>query len=73
MVNVAVWAFHGENDRNVPVSGSRDVIEAMKRSGGNPKYTEFDGAGHDIWNYVVTTPGVFEWMFEQRKAMSNEQ
>lgn len=73
MVDVAVWAFHGEDDPNVPVSGSRDVIAAIKKSGGNPKYTEFSGAGHNIWHYVTTTPGVFEWMFEQEKSVSSEQ
>lgn len=67
MVDVAVWAFHGEDDRNVPVSGSRDMISAIKKSGGNPQYTEFAGSGHDIWYYVTITPGVFEWLFEQRK------
>jgi hypothetical protein len=67
MVDVAVWAFHGENDRNVPVSGSRDMIQGIRKSGGDPKYTEFSGAGHDIWHYVTTTPGVFDWLFEQKR------
>ncbi|HTF17875.1 MAG TPA: hypothetical protein VK658_07370 [Chryseolinea sp.] len=67
MVDVAVWAFHGEDDRNVPVSGSRDIIAAIKKSGGSPRYTEFPDSGHDIWHYVTTTPGVFEWLFEQKR------
>ncbi|MPR33332.1 alpha/beta hydrolase-fold protein [Salmonirosea aquatica] len=33
MTGVAVWAFHGTLDRNVPVSGSRDVIGAIKKAG----------------------------------------
>ena len=68
MVDVAVWAFHGENDPGVPVSGSRDMIAAIKKSGGNPKYTEFEGAGHDIWHYVTITPGVLDWLFEQKRG-----
>lgn len=68
MVNVAVWAFHGEDDINVPVSGSRDMIAAIKRSGGNPKYTEFEGEGHNIWHFVTQTPGVMDWMFEQKRS-----
>ena len=67
IVDVDVWAFHGEDDINVPVSGSRDMIAAIKKSGGNPKYTEFEGAGHDIWGYITKTPGVLEWLFEQRR------
>ena len=68
LVNVAVWAFHGEDDINVPVSGSRDMIAAIKKSGGDPKYTEFEGAGHDIWHYVTITPGVLDWLFEQKRG-----
>jgi hypothetical protein len=67
IIDVDVWAFHGENDINVPVSGSRDMIAAIKKSGGNPKYTEFEGAGHDIWGYITKTPGVLDWMFEQKR------
>ena len=68
IVNVAVWAFHGEDDMGVPVSGSRDMIAAIKKSGGNPKYTEFEGAGHDIWQYVTITPGVLDWLFAQKRV-----
>jgi len=30
VVDVTVWAFHGEFDKNVPVSGSRDMIKAIE-------------------------------------------
>jgi hypothetical protein len=66
-VDVAIWAFHGENDINLPVTGSRDMIAMIKKSGGNPKYTEFEGAGHDIWGYITKTPGVLDWLFEQKR------
>lgn len=42
---VAVWAFHGKNDKNVPVSGSRDMISALERAGSHPKYSEFPDEG----------------------------
>lgn len=67
IVNVSVWAFHGALDKNVPVSGSRDMIDAMKKVGGNPKYTEFPNSAHNIWHEVTQTNGLWEWLFEQRK------
>jgi hypothetical protein len=66
IVNVAVWAFHGAQDKNVPVSGSRDMIKAMKKAGGNPKYTEFQHEGHNIWYQVSITPGLWDWLFAQK-------
>jgi hypothetical protein len=65
--DVSVWAFHGALDRNVPVNGSRDMIEAIKKAGGDPKYTEFPDKAHNIWYEVTQTPGLWEWLFEQRK------
>lgn len=68
LTKVPIWAFHGEKDMNVPVSGSRGVIEAIKKAGGNPIYTEFPGKAHDITKEVMATPGLLDWLFEQRKA-----
>lgn len=66
MLDVAVWAFHGANDRNVPVTGSREMIEAIRKAGGNPRYTESPNAGHS-WKFVEDTPGVLEWLFAQKR------
>jgi predicted peptidase len=67
MVHVSVWAFHGAKDRNVPVSGSRDIIAEMKKSGGKPKYTEYPEGGHNIWEDVRKTPGLLDWLFAQKQ------
>lgn len=64
---VAVWAFHGAKDRNVPVAGSRGMIEAMRRSGQNPKYTEYPDEGHNIWYQVSNTAGLWDWLFAQKR------
>jgi predicted peptidase len=66
-IHVAVWAFHGAKDRNVPVINSRNMINAIKNAGGNPKYTEFPNEGHNIWNMVSTTPGLLDWLFAQHR------
>lgn len=67
IASIPVWAFHGEEDTAVPVRFSRDMISAMEAAGGDPKYTEFADAGHNIWEQVKATPGLLEWMFAQKK------
>jgi hypothetical protein len=67
IVDIPVWAFHGEEDNLVPVRLSRDMIDAMRKAGGNPKYTEFPDAGHNIWGQVAGTPGLLDWLFAQRR------
>lgn len=68
-----IWVFHGADDPIVPVSGSRDMVRAIRAAGGKPRYTEYAGAGHVIFAGVfnVDAPSadnVFQWLFAQRKA-----
>ena len=62
----AVWAFHGEKDDVISVDFSRNMIAAVKKAGGNPRYTEYKGVGHDIWETVFKEPELEEWLFAQR-------
>ncbi|HEY7119341.1 MAG TPA: DUF4038 domain-containing protein [Tepidisphaeraceae bacterium] len=66
--NVPIWAFHGSNDTIVPVSGSRNMIAALRAAGGNPKYTEIAGGGHVIWNPIYNDPSntLYSWLFSQQ-------
>ena len=67
ITEMAIWAFHGEEDLNVPVYHSRNMIKAIRQSGGEPKYTEFAGEGHGIWYFVKNTPGLWDWLFSQQQ------
>ena len=64
---VPVWAFHGAKDKNVPVSGSRNMITAIRKAGGQPRYTEYPDAAHSIWEDVEQTPGLLDWLFKQHR------
>ena len=66
LVNVPIWAVHGDADPIVPVDTSRTMIEVIRAAGGNPKYTELRGVGHDSWTPAYADLGVIPWMFEQR-------
>ena len=69
LVGVPVWAWHGDADDVVPVARSRRMIEAIRRAGGEPKYTELAGVGHDSWTPAYNDPaGLVPWMFAQRRA-----
>ncbi len=66
--DIAIWAFHGEADSTVPVSGTRDMVEALKLVGGNVKATYFKGVGHNCWTNAYATDGLVEWLFMQKKT-----
>jgi len=61
-----VWAFHGAADEIIPVSESRNMVAALKRRGGNVRYTEYPGVGHDAWDRAYADPNLAHWMLEQK-------
>ena len=67
--NVGIWAIHGALDPTVPVSGSRDMAQALEAAGAtNFTYTELPENEHDVWTYTYGNPDIFTWLFAQTKA-----
>lgn len=67
LVDVPLWVFHGDADPAVPVERSRNMVEAVRKAGGHPKYTEYPGVEHDSWTQTYADPnGLLPWLFEQR-------
>ena len=73
--NTPVWAFHGSADDVVPVQTTRDMVTAVKKAGGNVKYTEVAGGDHFIWPAAYEDSSLYEWMFNQKlgSAATDEQ
>ena len=67
LVSLPIWAFHGAEDRLVPVERSRDMIAAIRKAGGRPVYTEYEGVGHDSWTPTYKNNAVLDWLFAQRR------
>jgi len=63
-----LWAFHGAADASVPVAESRTRIEALRKAGGQPFYTEYGGVDHNVWEWAFTEPALIGWLFGQRRA-----
>lgn len=67
MKGTPIWAFHGDQDKAVPVQRSRDMVAAIKKIDGNVKYTEYPGVGHDSWIKAYGDPELLKWMLAQKK------
>ncbi len=66
--DIPIWAFHGRDDSVVPISGSREVVNAIQAAGGRAILTAFDRVGHNSWDYVFEEqPFVYDWLFAQRR------
>lgn len=67
-LDAPVWNFHGDADKTVPVTLSRDRIAARKKAGGHPLYTEYAGVDHNVWEWAYTEPELPRWLFAQRRG-----
>jgi predicted peptidase len=66
IANIPVWIFHGGNDDVVKTARSRNIVDALKKAGGTPKYTEYPGVGHGCWDQAYQEKDLFPWLFGQR-------
>jgi predicted peptidase len=64
---VPCWCFHGADDPAVRVGNSRLMIDALKKAGGDPKYTEFPGVQHNCWDLAYSSDDLWNWLWEQRR------
>jgi len=67
IAKVPQWIFHGDKDTAVPVDSSRTMVEALKTAGGEPKYTEYPGVGHNSWDKAYGDPELYTWLFAQKR------
>jgi predicted peptidase len=67
IAHIPIWCFHGDADKAVPVEGSRSMIAAIKEAGGDPKYTEYPGVGHNSWDNAYDTDELYSWLLEQKR------
>jgi hypothetical protein len=44
------------------------MVEALKKAGGHPKYTEYPGVGHNSWDRAYAEPGLRKWLFAQKRG-----
>ena len=61
-----VWLFHGAEDRVVPVTESRRMVEALKAAGGQVRYSEYEGVGHNVWLQALGEPELLPWLLSQQ-------
>ena len=67
LTKVPVWCFHGAKDMSVPIEEDQRMVDALKKAGGNVKFTIYPEAGHDCWTETYNNPEFFEWLLGQKK------
>lgn len=75
MRNVPVWAFHGDADGTVNISGSRSMVDALNacipQPSATPRFTVYPGVGHDSWTRTYNGSAghdIYAWLLSHRRV-----
>jgi len=70
LTHLPLWVWHGDRDNVVKTQRSRDMVAAITKAGGKPKYTEQPNTGHGVWTAAYANVAVWTWMFAQIKGVA---
>jgi predicted esterase len=65
--NLPMWVIHATRDEAVMPRYSRRIVEALRQTGSDVRYTEYTTLGHAMWQEVFYNPIYTEWLFLQKK------
>jgi len=64
LTGTPIWAFHGAQDVNVPVSESRKMIDTLRKSGANARLTVYPDLAHDCWTMTYQDSRLYLWFLD---------
>jgi predicted peptidase len=67
LARTPIWCWHGAADPVVPVSASREMVEAIEAAGGQIRYAELPGVGHNSWDAAYGTMEFAEFLTQSRR------
>lgn len=67
--DLPIWVFHGDQDRAVPFQRSVDMVEAIKKAGGEKvRFTTLEYVGHNCWSATYATPELYDWIRKHKRS-----
>jgi predicted peptidase len=69
--DLPIWVWHGTDDNAVPVKRSIDMVEAIKKAGGDKiRFTTLEHVGHVSWEAAYHSPDFYAWLDKQKRNAS---
>ena len=66
LVNLPIWAIHGENDNIVSVERGRQPADALNALGGSARFTVLTARDHDLID-MYSEPEFYDWLMSNYK------
>lgn len=66
LTEIPIWAWHGSADKNVPISETEAIVEAIKAAGGKIEFSRIPGGEHNVWDRAYGDAKLWQWLFAQQ-------
>lgn len=69
LTKLPLWAWHGTDDKAVPHDKSVEMVEAIRKAGGERvQFTSLEHIGHNSWEAAYRSPDLWNWFGKQRAS-----
>jgi predicted peptidase len=65
--DIPTWVFHGAKDDVIPIQRSEEMVNSLKKCGGNVIFTVYPEAYHDSWTETYNNPDLYDWLLKHKK------
>jgi predicted esterase len=65
--DLPVWVIHGAEDIVFPLARAQQPVDALKKAGGNVKFTVLAGHDHDTWTDTYSDPAFYDWLLQNQR------
>jgi predicted peptidase len=63
--DIPCWCFVGSEDK--VAQRSREMIDALRKAGGTPRFSEYPYVHHNSWDCAYVTPELYTWLLSHPK------
>ena len=67
VAGIPIWVFHGNADRTVFVTESREMVKLLRDLQADVRYTEYNHVPHQSWDRAYGERKLPAWLFAQKR------
>lgn len=64
--NIPIWAFHGAEDKVVPLAAGQQTVDLLKPINNNITFTIYPGVEHNSWDLTYENKELYKWFLEHK-------
>jgi predicted peptidase len=66
LVSVPLWLLHGSTDSLAPVADTKELVQAIQKAGGHPRFDILSGRDHFILD-LYERRDIYDWLLQHKR------